>query len=84
MFTAAAVLAYTEFLMEGTIPTYSVKFFPYQKPWVDRSIRKALNVRTAAYNAGLHDKYKVASYNLQLLFQYLKPIVSLNVAFPSI
>ncbi|KAK1798125.1 hypothetical protein P4O66_000619 [Electrophorus voltai] len=43
---------------------------PYnQKPWVDRTIREALNSRTAAYNAGIisanMDEYKSAAYGVR-------------------
>ncbi len=33
--------------------TVTIRTFSNQKPWVDRSIRDAVNHRTAAYNAGL-------------------------------
>ncbi|KAK1798962.1 hypothetical protein P4O66_007231, partial [Electrophorus voltai] len=39
------------------------------KPWVDRTIREALNSRTAAYNAGIisanMDEYKSAAYGVR-------------------
>ncbi len=43
--------------------------FSNQKPWVDRTIRDAVNHRTAAYNAGLSSgnmsEYKASCYALQ-------------------
>ncbi|KAK1802088.1 hypothetical protein P4O66_004431 [Electrophorus voltai] len=40
-----------------------------QKPWVEKTIRKALNSRTAAYNAGIisgnMDEYKSAAYGVR-------------------
>ncbi|KAK1784066.1 hypothetical protein P4O66_021738, partial [Electrophorus voltai] len=43
--------------------------FPNPKPWVDRTIREALNSRTAAYNAGIisgnMDEYKSAAYGVR-------------------
>ncbi len=46
-----------------------VNTFTNQKPWVDRSIRDAVNHRTAAYNAGLlsgnMSEYKASCYALR-------------------
>lgn len=56
-------------LLEDTIPMVTVKVFPNQKPWVDKTIRAALNARTAAYNEGLTtgdmSPYKAAAYKLR-------------------
>ncbi|RXN39337.1 CBL-interacting kinase 4-like protein [Labeo rohita] len=47
----------------------TIRTFPNQKPWVDKTIRDALRSRTAAYNAGLASgdmvPYKAASYNVR-------------------
>ncbi|KAK1800215.1 hypothetical protein P4O66_000260 [Electrophorus voltai] len=47
----------------------TIKKFSNQKPWVDRTIREALNSRTAAYNAGIisgnMDEYKSAAYGVR-------------------
>ncbi len=47
----------------------TVRTFPNQKPWVDRTIRAAVNKRTAAYNAGLlsgnMSEYKASCYFLR-------------------
>ncbi len=49
--------------------TITVKTFPNQKPWVDRTIRDAVNKRTAAYNEALLSgnmcEYKAACYALR-------------------
>ncbi len=46
-----------------------VRTFPNQKPWVDRTIRAAVNKRTAAYNASLlsgnMSEYKASCYALR-------------------
>ncbi|KAK1787685.1 hypothetical protein P4O66_016178, partial [Electrophorus voltai] len=50
------------------IPRSTIKKFPNQKPWVDKTIREALNSRIAAYNAGIisryMDEYKSAAYGV--------------------
>ncbi len=49
--------------------TVTIRTFSNQKPWVDRSIRDAVNHRTAAYNAGLlsgnMSEYKTLCYALR-------------------
>lgn len=54
---------------EETVPKVTVKTFPNQKPWINKTIRDALNMRTATYNSGLEtgnmDDYKAASYNVR-------------------
>ncbi|XP_005754670.1 interferon-inducible GTPase 5-like [Pundamilia nyererei] len=63
-------------LAEEIIPTARVTTFPNQKPWMDRSIRTAVNARTASYNAGLAtgdmSAYKAASYGVHINFQCLQ------------
>ncbi len=48
--------------------TETIRTFSNQKPWVDRSIRDAVNHRTASYNAGLlsgnMSEYKASCYAL--------------------
>ncbi|KAK1804783.1 hypothetical protein P4O66_003542 [Electrophorus voltai] len=64
-----AVVGFIEKLVDDTIPRATIKKFPNQKPWVDRTIREALNSRTAAYNAGIisgnMDEYKSAAYGVR-------------------
>ncbi|KAK1804253.1 hypothetical protein P4O66_020290 [Electrophorus voltai] len=61
-----AVVGFIGKLVDNTIP---IKTFPNQKPWVDKTIREALNSRTAAYNAGIisgnMDEYKSAAYGVR-------------------
>ncbi len=49
--------------------TVTIRTFSNQKPWVDRTIRAAVNQRTAAYNAGLlsgnMSEYKASCYALR-------------------
>ncbi len=49
--------------------TITVRTFPNQKPWVDRTIRDAVNKRTAAYNeallSGNMSMYKALCYALR-------------------
>ncbi|KAK1786183.1 hypothetical protein P4O66_017898 [Electrophorus voltai] len=56
-------------LMYDTIPRTTIKKFPNQKPWVDKTIRETLNSRTTAYNAGIisgnMDEYKSAAYGVR-------------------
>ncbi|KAK1802112.1 hypothetical protein P4O66_004453 [Electrophorus voltai] len=63
-----AVVGFIGKLVDDTIPRITIKKFPNQKPWVDKTIRKALNSRTAAYNtriiSGNMDEYKSASYGV--------------------
>ncbi|KAK1795531.1 hypothetical protein P4O66_001242 [Electrophorus voltai] len=47
------------------IPRATTKTYPNQKPWVDKTIREALNSRTAAYNTGNMDEYKSAAYGVR-------------------
>ncbi|KAK1795622.1 hypothetical protein P4O66_001119 [Electrophorus voltai] len=48
-----AVIGFIGKLVDDTIPRTTIKKFPNQKPWVDKTICEALNSRTAAYNAGI-------------------------------
>lgn len=56
-------------LASNIISTVTVKIYPNQKPWVDRSIREALNARTTAYNecllSGNMAPYKSTCYELR-------------------
>ncbi len=56
-------------LTEQATETITVRTFPNQKPWVDRSIRDAVNKRTAAYNEALlfgnMSVYKASCYALR-------------------
>ncbi|KAK1792853.1 hypothetical protein P4O66_012763 [Electrophorus voltai] len=64
-----AVVGFIGKLVDDTIPRTTIKKFPNQKPWVDRTIRAALNSRTAAHNAGIisrnMDEYKSAAYGVR-------------------
>ncbi len=54
---------------EQATETITVRTFPNQKPWVDRTIRDAVNKRTAAYNeallSGNMSEYKASCYALR-------------------
>ncbi len=67
-FTDVAV-SFVNTLTEQATETVTIRTFSNQKPWVDRSIRDAVNHRTAAYNAGLlsgnMSEYKTACYALR-------------------
>ncbi|KAL1268386.1 hypothetical protein QQF64_033749 [Cirrhinus molitorella] len=67
-FTDVAV-SFVSMLVEEIIPTVTIRTFPNQKPWVDRSIRAAVNARSATYNSGLStgdmSGYKVVSYGVR-------------------
>ncbi|KAI5623032.1 gastrula zinc finger protein XlCGF28.1-like [Silurus asotus] len=52
MFTEA-VVGYIGKLADDTVQKTTIKTFPNQKPWVDKTIRDALRSRSAAYNTGL-------------------------------
>ncbi len=67
-FTDVAV-SFVNTLTEQATETITVKTFPNQKPWVDRTIRDAVNKRTAAYNeallSGNMSVYKALCYALR-------------------
>ncbi len=67
-FTDVAV-SFVNTLTEQATETITVRTFPNQKPWVDRSIRDAVNKRTAAYNeallSGTMSVYKASCYGSQ-------------------
>ncbi len=67
-FTEVAV-SFVNTLTEQATETITVRTFPNQKPWVDRSIRDAVNKRTAAYNEALLSgnmrEYKASCYALR-------------------
>ncbi len=46
-------LSFVNTLIEQATETLTIRTFSNQKPWVDRTIRDAVNHRTAAYNTGL-------------------------------
>ncbi len=62
-------LSFVNTLTEQATETVTIRTFSNQKPWVDRSIRDAVNHRTAAYNAGLLSgnisEYKTSCYALR-------------------
>ncbi len=67
-FTEVAV-SFVNTLTEQATETITVRTFPNQKPWVDRSIRDAVNKRTATYNeallSGNMSEYKTSCYALR-------------------
>ncbi len=62
-------LNFVNTLTEQATETVTIRTFSNQKPWVDRSIRDAVNHCTAAYNAGLlsgnMSEYKASCYALR-------------------
>ncbi|KAK1792063.1 hypothetical protein P4O66_001841 [Electrophorus voltai] len=54
----------------------TIKTFPNQNPWVDKTIREARNSHTAAYNAGIisgnMDEYKSAAYGMRRVLRESK------------
>ncbi len=67
-FTEVA-LSFVNTLTEQATETVTIRTFSNQKPWVDRTIRDAVNHRTAAYNAGIlsgnMSEYKASCYTLR-------------------
>ncbi len=63
------VLSFVYMLTDQASETVTIRTFSNQKPWVDRTIRAAVNQRTAAYNAGLlsgnMSDYKASCYALR-------------------
>ncbi len=47
------VVSFINTLTEQATETVTIRTFSNQKPWVNRTIRDAVNHRTAAYNAGI-------------------------------
>ncbi len=62
-------LSFVNTLTDQATETVTIRTFSNQKPWVDRTIRAAVNQRTAAYNAGLlsgnMSEYKASCYALR-------------------
>ncbi len=62
-------LRFVNTLTEQATETVTIRTFSNQKPWVDRTIRDAVNHRTAAYNAGIlsgnMSEYKASCYALR-------------------
>ncbi len=60
-------LSFVNTLTEQATETVTIRTFSNQKPWVDRSIRDAINHRTATYNDSLctTSEYKVSCYALR-------------------
>ncbi len=62
-------LSFVYMLTDQATETVTIRTFSNQKPWVDRTIRAAVNQRTAAYNAGLlsgnMSEYKASCYALR-------------------
>ncbi len=69
-------LSFVNTLTEQATETVTIWAFSNQKPWVDRSIRDAVNHRTAAYNAGLlsgnMSEYKASCYALRCAIRAAK------------
>ncbi len=67
-FTDVAV-SFVNTLTEQATEKITVRTFPNQKPWVDRTISDAVNKRTAAYNetllSGNMSEYKTSCYALR-------------------
>ncbi|KAK1805843.1 hypothetical protein P4O66_012893 [Electrophorus voltai] len=63
-------------LVDDTFPRATIKKFPNQKPWVDKTIREALNSYTAADNAGIisrnMDEYKSVAYGVRRVVREAK------------
>ncbi len=62
-------LSFVNTLTEQATETVTIRTFSNQKPWVDRTIRDAVNHRSAAYNASLlsgnMSEYKASCYALR-------------------
>ncbi len=62
-------LSFVNTQTEQATETVTIRTFSNEKPWVDRTIRAAVNQHTAAYNAGLlsgnMNKYKASCYALR-------------------
>ncbi len=68
-------LSFVYMLTDQATETVTIRTFSNQKPWVDRTIRAAVNQRTAAYNAGLlsgnMSDYKASCYALRRQLELL-------------
>ncbi len=62
-------LSFVNTLTEQATETITIRTFPNQKPWVDRTIRAAVNKHIAAYNeallSGNMSEYKASCYALR-------------------
>ncbi|KAK1784264.1 hypothetical protein P4O66_003712, partial [Electrophorus voltai] len=68
-----AVVGFIGKLVDDTISKATIKMFPNQTPWVDKTICEDLNSRTAAYNMGIisgnMDEYKSGAYGVRRCFK---------------
>ncbi|KAK1791502.1 hypothetical protein P4O66_013502 [Electrophorus voltai] len=71
-----AVVGFIVKLVDDTIARATIKKFPNQKSWMDKTIREALNSLTAAYNVGIisgnMDEYKSTSYGVRRAVREVK------------
>ncbi|XP_027027375.1 uncharacterized protein LOC113659026 [Tachysurus fulvidraco] len=78
MFTEA-VVGFIEKLLDDTLQKTTIRTFPNQKPWVDKTICDALRSRSAAYNTGLTtgdmDEYKAVSYSVRRAVKESKAVL---------
>ncbi|GAA6088506.1 uncharacterized protein LOC120437404 [Tachysurus ichikawai] len=63
------VVGFVGKLADDTVQKTTIRTFPKQKPWVDKTIRDTLRSHSAAYNTGHAtrdiDEYKAASYSVR-------------------
>ncbi len=59
-------LSFVNMLTDQATETVTIRTFSNQKPWVDSTIRAAVNQRTAAYNAGPFIRKHVRVQNIVL------------------
>lgn len=70
------VVRYIGKLVDDTVPRITIRTYPNQKPWLNHSIRDALNKHTAAYKLLTYiwgyGGVKATSYSLQQMVKKAK------------
>ncbi|KAI4896218.1 hypothetical protein NFI96_025832, partial [Prochilodus magdalenae] len=62
---ASSVMGYIHFCTENVLPKKTIKVFPNQKPWVNKSVRALIKSRDEAFRSGDRLAYSAAQRNLK-------------------
>ncbi|KAI4881601.1 hypothetical protein NFI96_007439 [Prochilodus magdalenae] len=62
---ASSVMGYIHFCTENVLPKKTIKVFPNQKPWVNKSVRALIKSRDEAFRSGDRLAYSAARRNLK-------------------
>ncbi|KAI4903276.1 hypothetical protein NFI96_004892 [Prochilodus magdalenae] len=62
---ASSVMGYIHFCTENVLPKKTIKVFPNQKPWVNKSVPALIKSRDEAFRSGDRLAYSAARRNLK-------------------